>query len=106
MSATISITQVHFKNNVTPAGPVVATVKWKLGAAPDVDGSYTTVTTNQAIATDGTLPSVLNITGLDYNTVYTIFVKPNNCGIGVKKNFTTDPPSCVDVDDMTATISG
>lgn len=106
MSATITITEVHFKNGGVPAGPVIATVKYKLAAAPDVDGSYTTSTTNLAIATDGSLPTVHNITGLDYNTQYTIFIKPNDCGIGVKKNFTTNPPSCVDVDDMTVSISG
>lgn len=106
MPATITLTSVHYKGGVVPAGAVVATVKYKLGAAPDVDDSYTTVTTSQAIATDGTFPSPLDIPDLEYNTEYTVFVKPNSCGIGSKKNYTTDPPSCVDVDDITATISG
>lgn len=106
MSAIISLTAITFAGNVIPAAPITdVVIKYRLTSDPDVSGSYTTFTTTAVINTDGTLQGApVIISGLLFNTSYTVWIKPP-CGNGFKKAFVTAAPGCVDVTEITGTVS-
>lgn len=80
-----------------------ATVMYRLTSAPDVPGSYTTVTTSAPILPNGTFSPSVVIGSLLYNTSYTVRTI-NNCDEStVDKVFVTPLPSCVQITDIIGT---
>jgi hypothetical protein len=101
--ATITLTNASFI--ATPGANQTVTVKHRLTSDPDVAGSYTTDTTNAVVLPNGNFVTPVVISGLSNNTSYTVWVSNNCGGNGVKKSFTTPLPGCVDITDITGTVS-
>ena len=103
MPAQITLTTATF-NTPTGANQIV-TVKYRLGSDPDVDGSYTTVTTTAPITPDGNFTPPVVITGLLTGTAYVVKVINNCNGSFVNKPFLTPLPNCVDLTTIEGTTS-
>ncbi len=106
MTAIISLSSITFVGNVTPAAPITGVIiQHRLTADPDAAPSYTVDTLTAVINTDGTFQGApIVISGLLYNTSYTVWVKPP-CGQGFKKTFNTGAPACVDLTDVIGVVS-
>jgi hypothetical protein len=98
MSAQITLTNATF--NTTPATNQIVTVKYRLGSDPDVDASYTTVTTTAPITPAGVFSPPVVISGLLNGTAYVVKVINNCNGSFVNKPFTTPLPTCVNLTDI------
>lgn len=95
MSAQITLTSATF--NTLPAINQIVTVKYRLGSAPDIDASYTTVTTTAPITPAGDFTPPVVISGLLNGTAYVVKVI-NNCNNSfVNKPFLTPLPACVNL---------
>lgn len=100
----INLASVSFPGGIPPAEPMTGVIiRYRLTADPDVIGSYTLVTSTAVILTNGNFQDApIQITGLDPDTSYTVWVKPE-CGNGFKKAYVTPAASCVDITDITGT---
>lgn len=103
MSAQITLTNATF--NTTPAINQIVTVKYRLGSDPDVDGSYTTVTTTAPITPAGVFSPPVVISGLLNNTSYVVKVINNCNGSFVNVPFTTPLPTCVNLTGITGSTA-
>lgn len=103
MSAKITVSSAVY--SATPGINQTATVKYRVQTDPDVEASYTTVTTTAQITPAGTFSPAVNITGLP-NGVAFVVRTINNCNNStVDKTVTTPLSSCVSILDVTATSS-
>ena len=101
--AKIEITSVTLQE--VPGVNQTFTFKYRKKDDPDVEASYTTVTTTQVVNTAGVLQPKLTINNLPTGT-WIVVRAINNCdGNSTDKEYLTPLPSCVKVIDIIGTVS-
>lgn len=102
MPATHTIERIAF--DIPVSTEQVITVAHKVATQPD--SNFVIDTTTQAVGTDGVLNPALVITGLAYDTYYTVRVS-NSCGDGrvAYETFKTGVNPCPDIAHVYGTVN-
>jgi hypothetical protein len=101
MPGDITITSIAYEGLVTV--PQIVTVSHKVASDPDT--SFIVDTTNQAVTINGQFDPALTISGLFFDTHYTVMVA-NSCGNGLVAYLTikTDANPCPDISQVYGTV--